>query len=61
MSLADSYFATATELLSRAREKNAATLAALAPIIGKSIAGGGVIDGNLDAIATVEHAPTLPQ
>ena len=22
---------------------------------------GGVIDGNLDAIATVEHAPTLPQ
>ena len=22
---------------------------------------GGVVDGNLDAIATVEHGPTIPQ
>jgi uncharacterized phosphosugar-binding protein len=43
MSLADSYFASATELLARAREKNAATLATLAPIIGQSIASGGVL------------------
>ncbi len=43
MSLADSYFASATDLLARAREKNAATLKALGPIIGRSIAAGGVL------------------
>ncbi len=43
MSLADSYFATATGMLTRARKKNAATLKALAPIIGPSIAAGGVL------------------
>jgi len=43
MSLADSYFASATDLLARAREKNAATLKALGPIIGQSIAAGGVL------------------
>jgi uncharacterized phosphosugar-binding protein len=42
-SLADAYYARATELLARSREKNAATLAALAPIIGRSIAAGGVL------------------
>ena len=43
MSLADTYFATATAMLARAREKNAATLKALAPVIGPSIAAGGVL------------------
>jgi uncharacterized phosphosugar-binding protein len=43
MSLADSYFATATTLLAQAREKNAATLAALVPIVAHSIATGGVL------------------
>ncbi|MFA6288565.1 MAG: sugar isomerase domain-containing protein [Opitutaceae bacterium] len=43
MSLADSYFASATALLARAREKNAPTLKALGPLIGKSIAAGGVL------------------
>jgi len=43
MSLADTYFATATAMLARAREKNAATLKALGPIIGQSIAAGGVL------------------
>ncbi len=42
-SLADSYFSRANELLASAREKNAATLAALAPIIGRSLATGGVL------------------
>lgn len=42
-SLADSYYARATELLASAREKNAAQLAALTPIIGQSIADGGVL------------------
>ncbi len=42
-SLADSYYTRATELLARSREQNAATLAALAPIIGRSIADGGVL------------------
>jgi len=41
--LADSYFTRANELLARARETNAATLAALAPMIGRSIADGGVL------------------
>lgn len=43
MSLADSYFASATALLASAREKNAPVLTALAPIIGQSIATGGVL------------------
>ncbi len=43
MSLADSYFASATTLLASAREKNAPVLTALAPIIGQSIATGGVL------------------
>lgn len=30
-------------MLARAREKNAATLATLVPIIGRSIADGGVL------------------
>jgi uncharacterized phosphosugar-binding protein len=42
-SLADSYFSRANELLARAREKNAPTLAALVPVIGRSIAAGGVL------------------
>ena len=42
-SLADSYYARANELLARARETNAATLTALAPIIGHAIATGGVL------------------
>ena len=41
--LADTYYAKATDLLARAREKNAPALAALAPIIGRSIAAGGVL------------------
>jgi len=41
--LPETYFARANELLTRAREINAATLAALAPIIGRSIAEGGVL------------------
>ena len=43
MPLSDTYYATATDLLARAREKNAATIAALVPIIGASIASGGVL------------------
>ncbi|HTJ79514.1 MAG TPA: sugar isomerase domain-containing protein [Rariglobus sp.] len=43
MSLADSYFDTATGLLASAREKNAATLKTLGPVIGRSIAAGGVL------------------
>lgn len=43
MSFADSYFETATTMLARAREKNAATLKALGPVIGPSIAAGGVL------------------
>ncbi|EIP99948.1 uncharacterized protein containing SIS (sugar ISomerase) phosphosugar binding domain [Opitutaceae bacterium TAV1] len=41
--LSDTYFATATALLAQAREKNAATIAALVPVIGRSIADGGVL------------------
>lgn len=40
---ADFYFNRATDLLARAREKNAATLDALAPVIGRGIAAGGVL------------------
>src|SRR5580658_215958 len=42
-SLADTYYERAGALLARARETNAPTLARLAPIIGESIAGGGVV------------------
>ncbi len=42
-SLADTYYAAATALLDQARERNAATLAVLVPIIGASIAAGGVL------------------
>ena len=41
--LADSYFARANELLAAAWSHNAPTIAALAPILGKVIADGGVI------------------
>jgi uncharacterized phosphosugar-binding protein len=43
MSLADTYFTRATEMLAQARAKNAAALAALAPLIGRSLADGGVL------------------
>jgi uncharacterized phosphosugar-binding protein len=43
MSLADTYFTRATEMLAQARTKNAAALAALAPLIGRSLADGGVL------------------
>jgi len=39
----DTYFATATALLQRARETNAATLKAGGALIGQSIADGGVL------------------
>ena len=42
-SLSDTYHARACELLARARETNAPVLARLAPLIGKSIAAGGVV------------------
>ena len=42
-SLSDSYFARANELLARAREANAPAIARLAPVIGASVAKGGVI------------------
>lgn len=41
--LADSYFDRASRMLAQAREKNASTLAALTPIIGRSLADGGVL------------------
>ncbi len=40
---ADSYFATAQEMLNRAREINAATLVKAGALIGQSIADGGVL------------------
>ncbi len=40
---ADSYFETATTLLQRARETNAATLRTVGALIGQSIAAGGVL------------------
>jgi uncharacterized phosphosugar-binding protein len=43
MSLADSYHATTLALLDSVRAKNLPTLRALGPIIGKSIASGGVL------------------
>jgi len=42
-SLADSYFTRANELLARAREINAVTLAKIVPIVGRTIADGGVL------------------
>jgi uncharacterized phosphosugar-binding protein len=42
-SLAAAYFTRANEMLATAWEKNAATIAQLAPIVGASIARGGVI------------------
>ena len=41
--LASAYYARATEMLAIAQQKNAATLAALAPILGASVARGEVI------------------
>src|ERR1019366_7348792 len=42
-SLADTYYERAGALLARARETNAPAIARLAPIIGQSIARGGVV------------------
>jgi uncharacterized phosphosugar-binding protein len=42
-SLADTYYERAGALLARARETNAPAIARLAPIIGESIARGGVV------------------
>jgi uncharacterized phosphosugar-binding protein len=42
-SLADTYYGRANAILGRAREANAPAIAALAPLIGRSIAGGGVV------------------
>ena len=42
-SLADTYYATATALLARARDTNAATIKKLGVILGQSVANGGVI------------------
>jgi uncharacterized phosphosugar-binding protein len=42
-SIADTYYATATALLARAREQNAAVLKKLGAITGQSVAQGGVI------------------
>ncbi len=41
--IADTYYATATALLARAREINAPTLKELGTILGQSVANGGVI------------------
>ena len=41
--IADSYYATATALLARARETNAPTLKKLGAILGQCVANGGVI------------------
>jgi uncharacterized phosphosugar-binding protein len=43
MPLAETYFSRANELLARAWQANAPTIARLAPIIGASIARGGVV------------------
>lgn len=43
MSLADNYYETAIATLARAREKNMPVIRAVAPIIGASIAAGGVL------------------
>jgi uncharacterized phosphosugar-binding protein len=41
--LAETYYATATALLARARDENASTLKRLGAILGQSVANGGVI------------------
>ena len=43
MSSADAYFATATQLLARAREVNAPTLRRCGALIGANVAEGGVL------------------
>src|ERR1051326_5936892 len=43
MPLAADYYARATQMLATAREKNSATIAKLAPILGASVARGEVI------------------
>jgi uncharacterized phosphosugar-binding protein len=54
-SLAESYHRRATELLERARETNAPVIAALAPVVGQSVAAGGVVhtfgSGHSDVVA----------
>src|SRR5271165_2653091 len=40
---ADTYYERANALLARARETNAPVIARLAPLIGQSVAGGGVV------------------
>ncbi|HNC23541.1 MAG TPA: sugar isomerase domain-containing protein [Opitutaceae bacterium] len=54
-SLADTFFTRALGLLESVRQKNADTLARLAPVIGQSIAQGGVVhtfgSGHSDVIA----------
>ena len=42
-SLAETYYEHANALLARARESNAPVIARLAPLIGQSIAAGGVV------------------
>src|SRR5476649_626361 len=42
-SISESYFQRANELLARARQTNAAAIDRIAPVIGASIAGGGVV------------------
>ena len=42
-SIADTYYERAAALLARARETNAPVIARLAPVIGQSIARGGVV------------------
>jgi uncharacterized phosphosugar-binding protein len=42
-SLADTYYATATTLLARAREQNAPILKTLGALVGASVANGGVV------------------
>ena len=53
--LADAYYTKTLEMLALARERNAATIARLAPILGASIAGGGMVhtfgSGHSDIIA----------
>ena len=43
MPLADSYFSRANDLLARAWTTNAPAVAKLAPVLGASIAQGGVV------------------
>ena len=41
--LADAYHAKTLEMLALARERNAAVIARLAPVLGASIAAGGMV------------------